>query len=256
MGLDIYLYKYENKPETDRLEKEYDTISSKRWNDAGDYKSLTEEIKNELRGKDDELAKSLGLSKYGEDEVNKIKIEFDSSIDKDHYFKVGYFRSSYNESGINRILRNLNVPDLQYIFNPQEEYSFEPDWSSSLERCNEAISILESKGNYRCFQVSANIFGQPTCTSEKEAIDVFMKETARGGGDYSNINGEFYLSTPLKVLALVQGTSKIFNPVPCTYVICEGENDWYIKALKIVKETIEYVLNQPDKQKYFLHWSS
>jgi hypothetical protein len=256
MGLDIYLYKYNNKPETDRLEKEYETISNKNWDDAGDYKSLSQEKKDEVCAKNSELAKSLGLCNYGIDENNKIKIEFNSAIDKDHYFKVGYLRSSYNESGINRILRNLNVPDLYDIFNPNDEYCFQPNWRASLEKCNQAISILESKGNYRCFQVSANIFRQPDCASEKEAIDVFMKEVASGGGDYSNINGQFYLSTPLKVFAIVQGTSKIFQSQPCTYFITEGENAWYLKALKIVKETIEYVLSQPDIEKYFLHWSS
>src|SRR6185312_16254691 len=157
MGLDIYLYKYNNKPETDRLEKEYETISNKNWDDAGDYNSLTEEKKDELRGKDDELAKSLGLDKYGEDEKNKIKIEFDSAIDNEHYFKVGYFRSSYNGGGINRILGNLGVPDLNEIFEPNDEYCFQPNWKSALKRCNQSISLLEKKGNYRCFSVSHNI---------------------------------------------------------------------------------------------------
>jgi len=31
---------------------------------------------------------------------------------------------------------------------------------------------------------------------------------------------------------------------------------WYVEALEIVVETIEYVLNQPDPETYYLVWSS
>jgi hypothetical protein len=32
--------------------------------------------------------------------------------------------------------------------------------------------------------------------------------------------------------------------------------EWYVQALDIVVETIEYVLAKPDKEKYYFHWSS
>jgi hypothetical protein len=256
MGLDVYLYKYENKSETDRLEKEYEIISEKNWNDAGGYETISQEKKDEVRRKNKELSVEMMLDEYGEDDKNKIKIEFDSTIDRDHYFKIGYFRSSYNGGGINRVLRNIGVPDLNDIFDAGDEYCFQPNWEFALNKCNESISQLEKSGNYRCFSVSSNILGQPDCKSEKDALNVFANELSKSSGDYSNINGHFYLSEPLKVLALVQGTSKIFIEQPCTYVVTEGQNSWCITALKIVKETIEYVLSQPDIEKYFLHWSS
>ncbi len=31
--------------------------------------------------------------------------------------------------------------------------------------------------------------------------------------------------------------------------------DWYLQALEIVKETIEYVLAQPDRDRFYLRWS-
>ena len=37
--------------------------------------------------------------------------------------------------------------------------------------------------------------------------------------------------------------------------IVEGDNDWYINALEIVKETIEYVLGKDNIDQYYLHWS-
>lgn len=259
MGLDVYLYKYENKPETDRLEQEYETVSEANWNEAGDYKKMPQEQKDLVSSKNKEFAKSIGLSEWGNDETNKVKIEINSPIDKEHYFKIGYFRSSYNDGGINRVLDNLGVPSLYEIFEPNDEYCFQPNWEQALEKCNKSISALEKKGNYRCFDISPNIFGQPDCTSEKQALEIFMEELAKKDTSfehYSNNKGHFYHKEPLKVLALISGTeSKLKKDVPCTYVIIEGENNWYLTALKIVRETIEYVLSQTDKEKYYLHWS-
>lgn len=53
--------------------------------------------------------------------------------------------------------------------------------------------------------------------------------------------------------------SRMLNS-PAVYVIYEkprsDQPDYYLTALRIVKETIEYVLAQPDRQKFFLRWSS
>lgn len=259
MGLDIYLYKYENKSETDRLESEYETVSESNWKEVGCYDTATQEQKDAIREKNKQFGNSLGLDEWGMDKTNKVKIKIDSAIDKDHYFKIGYFRSSYNNGGINKILDNLGVPGLYEIFEPNDEYCFQPDWDKCLERCNESIWLLQSKANYRCFDVSPNIFGQPECKSEKEALEIFMKEVNRKESSfdaYSNNHGVFHIKEPLKVLGLIIGTeSKLKKEIPCTYVITEGENEWYLTALKIVRETIEWVLAQSDINKYYLHWS-
>ncbi len=46
---------------------------------------------------------------------------------------------------------------------------------------------------------------------------------------------------------------------PSVFLVYEREpsekEDWYLTALRIVRETIEYVLAQPDKQHYYLVWS-
>jgi hypothetical protein len=235
MGLDIYLYKYENKAETDRLEKEYETTSEANLNE-------------------------LGLNNLGSDEINKVQINIDSPIDKEHYFKIGYFSSSYNERGINTILGDLGVPGLYDIFEPNDEYCFQPDWGSALQRCNQSIDLLEKKENYRCFSITPNMFEQPKCDSEKQAFEIFFTELDIKNSSftrYSNNKGHFYPQNPLKIYALIPGTKNDFlKNEPCTYVITEGDNNYYLTALKIVKETIEYVLNQSDKEKYYLHWSS
>lgn len=262
MGLDIYLYKYNNFEETIRREGLYNEFTDKLWSEFPDYDSLTTEQKNEIRDKSKEYANSLGLDSYGEDELGKTCISMPSEKYPEHLFKVGYFRSSYNGSGINKILDNLDLGGLSTIFGVDgDEYKVKPNWEDSLLRIDNTIISFKRKGNYRVSTVDANIFRDTEIKSEKRALEVFLEEIGRhstggnGFDSYSNINGEFYLKEPLKVLALMPGKSEFFGERPCTYVVTEGENEWYIQALYIIKETIEWVLKQEDKEKYYLHWS-
>lgn len=262
MGLDVYLYRYENKSETDRIENEYTSKSDKIWADAGDYDSLTQEQKDDCYKKCLSIAQELGLDVHGYDNNNKKRIEINSKLDPDHIFKIGYFRSSYNSNGLNRVLSNMGIYDLNDIFEPDDECSFQPDWAIALETCDKAIKDLESKGNYRCFEISDNMFSPSECNSEKQAMDIFLSEKTKESDDsrifhnYSNINGSFYLDGPLKVLAIIPGNKIFMNSKnKCSYIIVDDDNDWYITALKIVKETIEWVLKQDDINKYYLYWS-
>lgn len=259
MGLDVYLYKYENKAETQRKEALYEEFTKKMW-EGKDYKLTPESEKEDIRVREHAFAETLGLDKYGCDETTKRQIEIDSSIDKDHYFKIGYFRSSYNSGGIERILNNLGVDGLYEIFQPNDEYCFQPDWQDALKRVNKSIKSLEKKGGYRAFEVSENIFGQNLIRSQKEAINIVIDELSRndvnGFGAYSNNKGEFFLKEPLQVIALIPGITTVLGQRPCTYVVTKEDNEWYLTALKIVRETIEFVLQQPEIEKYWLHWSS
>lgn len=270
MGLDVYLYKYANKNETQKLETQYEKFSEKNWSKHGEYKSLSEETKEQLRKEDENFATSIGLKKGGKD-PRKECIQLPSSKYPEHYFKVGYWRSSYNLGGINRVLSNLNLPDLYEIIgrNDDDEYVFAPDWEMSLVRVKEVIKLLREKGNYRCFNFSWNGFKNPReckITDEQSALSEFTRELERDDktmDGYSNSAGEFFFNG-LKVFAIIHGVnedivSKIAgSPVllPSAYIITEGENEWYIQGLEIVQETIEYVLSQPDKDKFYLHWSS
>jgi hypothetical protein len=78
MGLDIYLYKYENYLDTKRREDIYEKESSLYWEKAGKkYDEMTEEEKDEINEMDKKLAEKLNLDKYGEDETLKKQIEID-----------------------------------------------------------------------------------------------------------------------------------------------------------------------------------
>lgn len=191
------------------------------------------------------------------------QIEKDHPSFKDHYFKLGYFRSSYNGSGINNILKNLGLPGLYELFNYQreDEYIWSPDWDASLVRVNNTIEELKTKPNIRCFSVGANEFGQPSPPQdENEALAKYIKDHLQREGtmeDYSNIDG-FFSREGMKIYGLMVGEKRnLFGGnKSCTYVVTDAENEWYVQALEIVRDTIQFVLDQPDKQKYFLHWSS
>jgi hypothetical protein len=264
MGLDIYLYRYENRKETEALEAQYNNESKKNWEFNGrSYSDLTDAEKQEAEHRDKHLASSLGLNGYGEDD-RKQAVELVSQY-PDHYFKIGYLRSSYNGGGINRVLMNLGLPSLYEIFGREDndDYVWAPDWEMSLIRVKEVIEQLKAMPKLRCFTVSPNELAADannTIESELDAMRVYSTERESSFSDgYSNIHGYFYHKEPLKIYGLVQGFRKALfgdRKFPCVYVIQEGENEWYIQALEITQATIEYVLSQPDKDKYFLHWSS
>lgn len=259
MGLDIYLKKYENFEETIRKEEEFRDFEEKLWMGV-DYNSLNESEKEEFKEKERLFSFSLGLDEYGQDEVNKKSVTIDHPKYPEHYFKIGYFRSSYNDSGIEKILRNMDLPTMGDIFNPKGEYIFQPDWEECLAKINKLIEDFSHKGDFRVFCVDQNIFREPDINSSKDALSVFIKEMERskegGPESYSNINGEFHFEEPLEVLALIPGNNNSLGKKrPCTYVVTKSSNKWYSEALEIIRDTVEFVLKQEDKQKYFLHWS-
>lgn len=269
MGLDIYLYRYDDYNKTQELRDEYTRRESEIWegNDANEkYNLLTDEQKDEYRNRVQEMALSLGLDKYGDDVTGKESIEMNSEKYPDHYFKIGYFRSSYNDGGIERILKNLGLPTMKDIFEYDGEYLFQPDWIQALINVKNVISEFKTKGAYRIQSVQANMFSNEVVKSSQEAMNLFIKEVEkqkeynetnpdREKFNYSNSHGEFFLAEPSKVLALIPGTTEFFGQRPCVYMVRESDNTWYIQALEIIQETIEWVLSQENKEQYYLHWS-
>jgi len=265
MGLDIYLYRYDNFEETRRKEEEYNEFSDKSW-EGLDYDKLTEEERNAISEKNEEFAQSLGLSKWGDDKTGKTQIEIDSEKYPDHYFKIGYFRSSYNGGGINHIFENMGLPRLDAIFEiDPNEYFVQPDWKKVKENLQDVYVKFQKMGGYRVHSVAPNLF-DPNYgpTSEKEALDIFIaelekhKETKEKDPDflsYENREGSFYLGEPLKVKAMITGKDTMFGKRDCTYVVTESDNTWYLQAVEIMIDTCDYVLAQPNINQYYLHWS-
>lgn len=278
MGLDIYLYRYEDKALTDRLEAEYEAASSKVWAflDGRKYGELTEAEKDTANAACKTAAAGLGLDDCGSDERRKKRIEIDSAKHPEHMFKVGYFRSSYNDGGINSVLHRMIGEDLHSIMGHgrDDDYRYQPDWRMCKARAEQAISSFDkfietNGGGYRVMRADWNEFrGDPnTCEidSEEKALAIFLKELQKhrnrdnGGGDYGNRDGDFFLQEPLKVSGVISGVNArllVKQKMPCSYLIYEDkEINWYRQALEIIVETCDYVLQQPDQDKYWLHWS-
>jgi hypothetical protein len=212
------------------------------------------------------------------------KIEEPSKLHPDHLFKLGYFRSSYNGAGINSVMENA-IGETLYSLIPASdnpEYMFQPDWDAARGRVVSAIDrmkVMDKDCPVRVNEVHTMGFGRNKVpSSAKEALDIFKNEMASHKGhssnpfrnglllfegkrmfsSYSNINGEFYLDKrhPLKVMAMIPGERVGFMPGPTVYVVTKDDYKFYIEALEIVLETIDYVLAKPDKDKYWLRWSS
>lgn len=200
MGLDVYLYKCKNL----KALNEFENRQSQAHDDA--YTSVKTELglKKEDQMTTDQY-KLVRKRQAAWDEANpppedavetEVK-EKDSKTYPKHYFKVGYLRSSYNDGGINSILRAAIGKDLYTIFKDEaakDEYKFVPDWQASLERARQ-------------------------------------------------IRGEY--------AAYVANEDDSINASPDA----NGKN-WYLAALDITIEMIEFVLSKKDPEHYCLHWSS
>jgi len=268
MGLDVYLYRYDDREKSALLEAQYEKESEEIWdNNEKKYEEYTKEEKDDNNQKCVAVAERLGLGKYGDDETYKKEIELSSEKYPDHLFKIGYFRSSYNSGGINHILRNLGEGnDLHWVFGRDDDgYVFAPNWEQAKERAKELIELLSSNEAYYVARESWNIFsGPPDVKSEKEALDIFKEELTKssGLGSYSNGKGTFFMEKPLPVYGIVLGQEEMLSrSIPCVYLIHKAEDEegegysFYVQALEIVIETCDYVLSQPDPEKYYLHWS-
>lgn len=219
----------------------------------------------------------MGLDVYLRDE-NGDNIQHNSEKYPTNYFKIGYFRSSYNTWGINRVLQRTIGKDLYYIFEPPDKkYEFKPKWLDCRMRCINVIEefneFVKKLGNVSVMFVSPRMFvreGDAIPQSEKEVIDIFLKirdeREDKEFRAFSNREGTFYLDG-IKCYGFISGKD-IFQK-DCTYIIYEPElkNDEkehgalykeYTKELEIVLETIDYILAQSPSEikKYKLSWSA
>ncbi len=265
MGLDVYLNHYRDFKKSKEVEKVYDDYCTMLYDtlEGIEDEDLIKTAKAGIREKLDEKARDLGLGEWGEDITNRTRIEINSVLHPEHYFKIGYFRSSYNAGGINTVLRDLKIPDLYDIFeHDSEDYEFSPDWKHALNVVEGSIRLLKKDKGYRVESVAANMFSPDDVPlTPAAALDIFnqqLKEKSKNKNHlcYSNKSGEFYLdNTGLKVHGMIPGKDMFQRP--CTFIIYKPKdaNKYYLQALEIVKETIEYVLAQKNPQEYYLSWS-
>jgi len=259
MGLDVYLGRCANLEAATEQESLFEKAQDEIWEQYPEYDQMTDGQKDEARAKVDALREKMGLVDWGSS-PDKVKVKKESEIHPGHLFKVGYFRSSYNSGGINSVFRDYAIPDLYDIFNPGNEYYVRPDWSECLKRCKNAIELLkngiENNPKFKFVVIEVSKYKDPEIDSESTALDAFIENLEQHEGSdfraYSGRDGLFYLDG-LKVYAVINGRNRFGE---CTYVITDRDFSWYVQALEIVQETIEYVLAQEHPEHYYLCWSS
>ena len=272
MGLDVYLKRYDDFADTRAREARYEAGSEAIWAEVGGglkYEQLTDAQKAEARSRTEVLATELGLDKYGCDETRAETVERPSALHPDHMFKVGYFRSSYNEGGINRVVKASTGKDLYWVFEPpKDEYAFRPDWSRARERALRLLDEYQSAlradaGSLRVFFEAPNSFRsdaelRANCETTERALEIFRQTKAKPNlGSFSNGQGTFFLEKPLQVVALIEGIGPISERGLYVVHQTDGEDStWYFQALEIVVETCDYVLAQPNVDQFYLGWSA
>lgn len=192
-------------------------------------------------------------------------IEEDSRKHPDHFFKLGYFRSSYNGSGFNSLMHTLGIADLYAIFQaPEDGGRFTPDWEACLARAKAARMAYNERtsgpgGKGRVSFIAAEKGQGAVATTEREALEVFREESSmeRPFSGYSNQKGHFWLDG-LTIKAAIPGTARWAGAG--VYLIWEpqetDEGDFYDAAFEIVIETCEYVIATGNAAEYSLYWSA
>lgn len=188
----------------------------------------------------------------------------DSTVHPKHLFKVGYFRSSYNEAGFNEYLRRMGIADLYEIFGLESGGSFIPDWEAALGRCVQAIAELETRWagpmkDVDVFVVENLRVRSDVPVSEEAALAAYQEDFQPPYRDHDYLGSRgYFFPRGVTVLALIPGVvSTTLAPVPCTYVIYRNSPTyvWYLSGLQVVRETIEYVLASTEREQYRLTWS-
>jgi hypothetical protein len=262
MGLDVYL-----KHSTDRAgelarQEAAEEFSNAAWEKAGEYNTLSDAQKDTVREAVQAYNLANNLDEYGSS--NDIKtIEIDSRIHPDNMFKIGYLRSSYNSGGINSVLKRIGCPDLYDIFEPGDNYYVTVDWQQAQARAKIAVDRLRE---YMSSEMAAydviEVSGFDPVGSKEEALALLKQELGRKsafGGGYSNRAGDWF-PEGLQIVGAVPGKSS-FMGQPTYFLFTKsdevgGNYKWYLEALEVTQEMIDYVLAQPDPDNYFLSWSA
>lgn len=273
MGLDVYLYRITDKEKRASWKKaclEYESRAEKEGLDDDARRELRLELG--IEPDPDEVYTEencrwphlIGKPVRWYDCPWEQPLEIDSTTHPDHMFKIGYFRSSYNEGGINHILEDRIGTNLYEIFGASNDgKDFYPDWSAAKAGAEKAIADLQRVVEETDGVSVARIFLPPggRVADAADALKKFM-ETKEAHKDttfnFSNKDGHFFFNNPPKVLAILPGEGSFFGP--CLYAIFQLDGgglwaDWYINALKIVVETCDYVLASDDPGSFYMSWS-
>jgi hypothetical protein len=268
MGLDVYLIKYNVddpikyrqqaslfEEEESRLYDEMVTIS---------FEDMARKAEHDAQYKKYQKHCAKLKEEMGIEDSKRIYVEIPSVLYPEHGWKIGYFRSSYNGSGFNHIMRMLVGEDLYTIFDSDRD-EYEQQYSKEqLGQIKQKAITLKQKVMtqikefpYACFESSH--FGNSQIESEEDALNVFKKHLLehkdKDWNNYSNFEGEFSLKDHWKVHAVLHGKQFGHESTYIIYERDEKEFEYYLQAFDIIVENIDYLLAQPDLEKYYFAWS-
>lgn len=203
-----------------------------------------------------------------------VEIEKKSKLHPKHYFEIGYYRSSYNGSGIDRVMSQVGISTLHEIFAvPDNEYEVWPDWKASLARVEQAIEKYKAHlaspiGGFSVMKEGFNEFMEENRYphSESDALELVKEQAVRWQTEKKDTDMSWYQSgaamycrEPMRVVGICVGFERALltdGTRPCVYLVYKNKgNEWYLQALEIVRESIQFVLQQKDPQNYYFHWS-
>lgn len=281
MGLDVFLHRCTNLPLYTERKRAMEAAVEKHWDDnfgPGPYNSSAAwgERKREIgeaRYKEIQ-AEANAIELAFEEELDDLGIEFEdiemkSTLFPNHMFEIGYYRSSYNDSGINSHMYDRGLPSLYEIFptdNDTGEY-VQPDWAQSLETVTDAVlryeEYLKNNPLSKVKAVVQHIYseevlgwsgsGRMGMKRYEEVINSDAYQSAvKGKYDYTSRDSVVF-TKPVTLYAMFLYKNAV------VYIVNADNNDegedWYLKALKIVKESIEYVLAQENPEQFCFTWS-
>ena len=257
MGLDVYLRRSDDWEGELTLQQDNERKREIIWDEYGPYENMTQENKDEAHKRVQEID--------AEEVIHIDDIRQDSQLYPEHMYKVGYFRSSYNSSGVNQVMQRLGIFTLYDIFPHDEDvgYEFMPDWNFALDRVNVTIDDLKAKMQeedvFDVMDINHNMFitESELPHTEQAAIRAFEKVRNQGHSFemFSTREGSFMLDG-LTIFGAIPGIGT-FNR-PTVYLVYKKESsdlDWYLQAFEIVREAIQFVLGQDKPETYWLAWS-
>jgi hypothetical protein len=134
------------------------------------------------------------------------------------------------------------------------------DWMAALDRAVRALGLAEDKFANEAIYDVKDVFAHDNfmreVTSTDAALKTFKDEMSKdcAFGSWTSGNGLFS-KKPIEVVGVIPGFSCGMRTVFVITTVDRDTLNWYANALKIVIETIEYVLAHDDPNDYVLAWS-
>lgn len=247
----------------------------------GNFESMMEKLEEDAEEEKFDQIRADLQKKYGIPgglrHESVTAIYQDSACQPSHLFKLGYLMSSWDANSFDNIMETFGIATLLDIFQVPKRGELPPyldvDWKEAERRCQIAILEFERHmvGPYARYTVlevttTKDAGVRNGCEALESLNRQILKHTvgSEGGRTLSSesfwrVEDGLYSQKPMKVAAIVRRNPPTDYPNlmgPSFFVVQEAEDSthkvWYWYALNIVRENIQYVLEQPDSEQYYL----